>query len=60
MFVYRGAIMIDVYKKCPVFEDSSYTLRMVTTDDCLDLLKSSVEIKQIHPDFSIMFLILET
>lgn len=31
--------MIDVYKKCPVFEDSSYTLRMVTTDDCLDLLK---------------------
>ena len=43
----EGAIMIDVYKKCPVFEDSSYTLRMVTTDDCLDLLKVYSDVKAV-------------
>ncbi len=39
--------MIDVYKKCPVFGDSSYTLRMVTTDDCLDLLKVYSDAKSV-------------
>ena len=39
--------MIDVYNKCPVFEDSSYTLRMVTTDDCLDLLKVYSDVKSV-------------
>ncbi len=39
--------MIDVYEKCPVFEDSSYTLRMVTPDDCLDLLKVYSDVKSV-------------
>lgn len=39
--------MIDVYKKCPVFEGSSYTLRMVTTDDCMDLLKVYSDVKSV-------------
>ncbi len=39
--------MIDVYEKCPVFEDSSYTLRMVTTDDCLDLLNVYSDVKAV-------------
>lgn len=47
MFACRGAIMIDVYKKCPVFEDSRYTLRMVTADDCLDLLKVYSDVKSV-------------
>ena len=47
MFVCWGAIMIDVYEKCPVFEDSSYTLRLVTTVDCLDLLKVYSDVKSV-------------
>ena len=47
MFACWGAIMIDVYEKCPVFEDSSYTLRMVATDDCLDLLKVYSDVKSV-------------
>lgn len=47
MFVCRGVIMIDVYKKCPIFEDSSYTLRMVNPDDCLDLLKVYSDMKSV-------------
>ncbi len=47
MFVCWGAIMIDVYKKCPVFEGSSYTLRMVKIDDCLDLLKVYSDVKAV-------------
>lgn len=47
MFACWGAIMIDVYEKCPVFEDSSYTLRLVTTVDCLDLLKVYSDVKSV-------------
>lgn len=47
MFVCCGAIMIDVYKKCPVFEDLSYTLRMVNPDDCLDLLRVYSDVKAV-------------
>lgn len=39
--------MIDVYNNCPVFEDSSYTLRMVNPDDCLDLLKVYSDVKSV-------------
>lgn len=39
--------MIDVYKNCPILEDSSYTLRMVICDDSLDLLKVYSDVKAI-------------
>ena len=47
MFVCWGAIMINVYKKCPVFEDLSYRLRMINPDDCLDLLKVYSDVKSV-------------
>lgn len=31
--------MIDVYEKCPKFENQKYQLKFVSNEDCLDLLK---------------------
>lgn len=39
--------MIDVYEKCPVFENEKYFLRMVTDEDVDDLLKVYSDIQAV-------------
>ena len=39
--------MICVYEKCPIFEDSSYTLRLINNGDCSDLLKVYSDTKSV-------------
>lgn len=39
--------MSDVYEICPVFENLDYRLKMVTTDDHLDLLKVYSDMKSV-------------
>lgn len=39
--------MTDVYKKCPVFENEKYFLRMVTDEDAIDLLKVYSDIQAV-------------
>lgn len=39
--------MIDVYEKCPVFENEKYFLRMVTDEDADDLIKVYSDIQAV-------------
>ena len=39
--------MSDVYEICPIFENLDYRLRMVITDDYLDLLKVYSDVKSV-------------
>lgn len=43
----EGRPMIDVYEKCPVFENEKYFLRMVTDEDADDLLKVYSDIQAV-------------
>ena len=39
--------MLDVYSKCPVFENEKFYLRFCSSDDCKDLLKVYSDIKAV-------------